>query len=40
MPEFDIVAGFDVTPAEFLDSCSPEELMELISLMKSKGIIK
>lgn len=40
MPEFDIVSGFDVTPEEFIDACSTEEILELISIMKSKGIIK
>ena len=40
MPEFDIVSDFDITIDEFLEACSPEEIMELISKMKSKGYLK
>ena len=40
MPQFDIVSDFDVTPAEFIEACSTEEILELISVMKSKGILK
>lgn len=40
MPEYEIMSEFDITVEEFLEGCSPEEIVELISLMKKKGILK
>ena len=40
MPEYDIVSSFDITVDDFLEGCSSDEILELISKMKSRGLIK